>query len=141
MFVSSLFGKLHEDSNKVTFKPYIEEPGAQEINQSGLSTIEQSEFFYNLKLFRDRSFFRTIFQGQTYMQYICQDCGKSRPKFENFIPLTLPLPFVFDMNWIFVPFDSNIYSMSHKLMDLPVKEEKLTNGQSNHDLRLLKKRL
>lgn len=72
--------------------------------------------------------------------YHCKECNKDRIKFDNFVTLPIPLPFVFDIDWIFVPSDSSVRSMKHKLMDLPVKEEKLSNGQSNHDLKLLKKR-
>ena len=80
----ALLDLLHEDTNKIKKKPYVELPDSDE------TAVEQSgKHVYNLFGLRDDSYVRNIFGGQFLESSICLKCRKASTRFADFSLMTL----------------------------------------------------
>ena len=68
-FMNYFLDKLHEDLNKVKFKPYIEE-----IESNGQPDEQVSAKSWDNYLQRNRSFIQELFAGQYRSEIRCPDC-------------------------------------------------------------------
>jgi Ubiquitin carboxyl-terminal hydrolase len=83
-----LIVSLHEDSNKVLRKPYIE---AKDYDPA--SETEQ-QYFAKCRsniLKRDHSFITELFYGITRTRIVCPDCNHENLNFEHFNMLSVPV--------------------------------------------------
>jgi len=106
---------LHEDTNRVRKKPYVEKP-EQEENESDEVAADKA---WNLHLQREDSRVLENFMGQVKSRLECpmQGCGRISTTFDPSMYLSVPLPGSTDrvMKVTFVPLD-----LSKKCADLTV---------------------
>eukprot|EP01103_Thecamoeba_quadrilineata_P004151 TRINITY_DN1387_c0_g1_i4.p1 TRINITY_DN1387_c0_g1~~TRINITY_DN1387_c0_g1_i4.p1 ORF type:complete len:787 (+),score=121.77 TRINITY_DN1387_c0_g1_i4:945-3305(+) len=79
---------LHEDLNRITKKPYIEEPdndGSQDDSTAAGAAWERHRQ-------RNQSVIVDNFHGQLKSKLVCPDCNKVSVTFDPFMFLSLPLP-------------------------------------------------
>jgi len=94
-FLAFLLDGIHEDLNRVTKKPYIEDKDCDGTNDKLDSMLSWKNY-----LLRNRSIIVDLFQGQVRNTLTCQHiqkgygekgCGHKSIKFEPFMYLSLPL--------------------------------------------------
>eukprot|EP00522_Entomoneis_paludosa_P009884 CAMPEP_0172454722 /NCGR_PEP_ID=MMETSP1065-20121228/11632_1 /TAXON_ID=265537 /ORGANISM="Amphiprora paludosa, Strain CCMP125" /LENGTH=1289 /DNA_ID=CAMNT_0013207101 /DNA_START=90 /DNA_END=3959 /DNA_ORIENTATION=+ len=104
-FATYLLDALHEDTNKVTKKPYIENPeqGEDETDE------ESAEKAWGLHLQRENSRVLENFMGQVKSRVQCSEpgCGRVSTTFEPFMYLSVPIPGSSErtISVVFVPLD------------------------------------
>jgi len=100
-----LLDALHEDTNRVTSKPYIEKPeqGENETDE------EAADKAWTLHLKREDSKVLEFFMGQVKSRVQCckEDCGRVSTTFDPFMYLSVPIPGSSDrtIRLTFVPLD------------------------------------
>jgi ubiquitin carboxyl-terminal hydrolase 4/11/15 len=104
-FVTYLLDILHEDTNRISKKPYIEKPeqGENETDE------EAANKAWQLSLERDSSHILDFFMGQLKSRLQCceENCGRVSTTFEPFVYLSVPIPGTEDRQiktW-FIPLD------------------------------------
>lgn len=85
--LSFLLDGLHEDLNKITRKPYIEE-----FKTAGLDEIQQADMFWQHHLSRNQSIIVDLMHGQYRSEVTCPKCSKVSLTFDPYLMLALPLP-------------------------------------------------
>jgi len=102
-----LLDALHEDTNKVTKKPYIEKPEQNE-NESDAKAAEKA---WQLHLEREDSKVLQAFMGQVKSRVECpmEGCNRVSTTFDPFMYLSVPIPGATDrvISVVFVPLDTN----------------------------------
>eukprot|EP00546_Thalassionema_frauenfeldii_P013290 CAMPEP_0178928376 /NCGR_PEP_ID=MMETSP0786-20121207/19862_1 /TAXON_ID=186022 /ORGANISM="Thalassionema frauenfeldii, Strain CCMP 1798" /LENGTH=1163 /DNA_ID=CAMNT_0020604219 /DNA_START=39 /DNA_END=3530 /DNA_ORIENTATION=- len=85
-----LLDALHEDTNRVTKKPYIEKPEQEENEPDG----EAADKAWNLHLQREDSKVLENFMGQVKSRVQCpkEGCGRVSTTFDPFMYLSVPIP-------------------------------------------------
>lgn len=104
-FATYLLDALHEDTNRVTKKPYIEKP-----EQGEKETDEQAaDKAWSLHLQREDSRVLESFMGQVKSRVQCceEGCGRVSTTFDPFMYLSCPIPGSADriLKIVFVPLD------------------------------------
>jgi ubiquitin carboxyl-terminal hydrolase 4/11/15 len=103
-----LLDALHEDTNRVTKKPYIEKPEQSE-NETDEEAASKA---WDLHLQRENSRVLESFMGQVKSRVECphSHCGRVSTTFDPFMYLSVPLPGATDrtMKIVFVPLDPKI---------------------------------
>ena len=88
--LSFLLDGIHEDLNRVTEKPFVEDPEGDGSNDSDIALKAWRGY-----LLRNRSIIVDLFQGQLRSTLTCKKngkgCGHKSIKFEPFMYLTLPI--------------------------------------------------
>tara|TARA_B100000795_G_scaffold265470_1_gene247346 strand:+ start:51 stop:1556 length:1506 start_codon:yes stop_codon:yes gene_type:complete len=82
-----LLDGLHEDLNRVSKKPYVEDPEG-----NGRPEEVVAAEAWKCYLLRNKSIVVDLFQGQLRSTLTCCQCNFSRVKFDPFMYLSLPLP-------------------------------------------------
>jgi len=106
-FVTYLLDALHEDTNRVSKKPYIEKPeqGEDESDQ------EAADKAWELHLQRENSRVLEQFMGQVKSRVQCceEGCGRVSTTFDPFMYLSVPIPGSSDrqIKVTFVPLDAD----------------------------------
>jgi len=117
-----LLDALHEDTNRVTKKPYIEKPEQEESETDEIA----SKKAWDLHLKRENSRVLDNFMGQVKSRVKCpvSDCGRVSTTFDPFMYLSVPIPGVTDrkMSITFVPIDPNACS---KIFDVTLSKDSL----------------
>lgn len=102
-----LLDALHEDTNRVTKKPYVEKPEQGEDEPDDLA----ADRAWDLHLQREDSRVLENFMGQVKSRLECcrEDCNRVSTTFDPFMYLSVPIPGATDrkLNATFVPLDSN----------------------------------
>lgn len=100
-----LLDALHEDTNRVTKKPYVERPEQGE-NESDKDAASKA---WQLHLKREDSRILESFMGQVKSRVQCceEDCGRVSTTFDPFMYLSVPIPGSSDrtLKVTFVPLD------------------------------------
>jgi ubiquitin C-terminal hydrolase len=100
-----LLDALHEDTNRVTNKPYVEKP-EKEDNQSDEDASQKA---WELHLKRDDSKVQSFFMGQVKSRVQCckPECGRVSTTFEPCMYLSVPIPGSLEksVDVTFVPLD------------------------------------
>lgn len=104
-FATYLLDALHEDTNRVTKKPYIEKP-EQEDGESDEAAAEKA---WELHLQRENSKVLENFMGQVKSRVQCCEpgCARVSTTFDPFMYLSVPLPGSSErtLSVVFVPLD------------------------------------
>ena len=104
-FATYLLDALHEDTNRVTKKPYVEKPEQEE----GETDEEAAEKAWQLNLRREDSRVMEEFMGQIKSRVQCCEpgCGRVSTTFDPFLYLSVPIPGSSERRLavIFVPLD------------------------------------
>lgn len=89
-FATYLLDALHEDTNRVTSKPYIEKP-EQEDGESDEAAAAKA---WGLHLQRENSKIMENFMGQVKSRVQCSEtgCGRVSTTFDPFLYLSVPIP-------------------------------------------------
>lgn len=89
-FATYLLDALHEDTNRITQKPYIEKPEQKEDQ----SDQEAAEVAWKLHLEREDSRVLDNFMGQVKSRVQCptEGCGRVSTTFDPFMYLSVPIP-------------------------------------------------
>ncbi|KAL7566209.1 hypothetical protein ACA910_011279 [Epithemia clementina (nom. ined.)] len=89
-FATYLLDALHEDTNRITKKPYIEKPEQEE----GESDREAADKAWGLHLQRENSRVSENFMGQVKSRVQCCEpgCGRVSTTFDPFMYLSVPIP-------------------------------------------------
>ena len=89
-FATYLLDALHEDTNRITKKPYIEKPEQKEDE----SDDEAAEIAWKLHLRREDSKVLENFMGQVKSRVQCptEGCGRVSTTFDPFMYLSVPIP-------------------------------------------------
>jgi len=82
-----LLDGLHEDLNRITQKPYVENPEFTTQTDEEFSAI----CWHNYKQ-RNDSVIVDHFQGQLKSKLVCQVCGRVSTTFDPFMYLSVPIP-------------------------------------------------
>ena len=82
-----LLDGLHEDLNRVSKKPYVEDPEGDGRPEEVVAAEA-----WKCYLLRNKSIVVDLFQGQLRSTLTCCECNYSRVKFDPFMYLSLPLP-------------------------------------------------
>ncbi|CAB9501278.1 terminal hydrolase 4 [Seminavis robusta] len=103
-----LLDALHEDTNRVTKKPYVEKPEQGEDEADDVAARKA----WDLHLKREDSRVLENFMGQVKSRVKCckEGCGRVSTTFDPFMYLSVPIPGATDrtMRVTFVPLDGNI---------------------------------
>lgn len=85
-----LLDALHEDTNLVTRKPYVEKP-EQEDNESDLDAARKA---WDAHTNREHSFINDIFVGLVKSKVTCpvEECGRVSITYDPFMYLSVPIP-------------------------------------------------
>jgi len=114
-----LLDALHEDTNRVTKKPYVEKP-EQEKDESDEEAAKKA---WELHLKREDSHILEYFMGQVKSRVKCckESCGRVSTTFDPFMYLSVPIPGSSEktLNLIFVPLDPKM-----RPQNIPVKVSK-----------------
>jgi ubiquitin carboxyl-terminal hydrolase 8 len=81
-----LLDGIHEDLNRVQYKPNVEDVVGDGTNNEGLAVLAWQNY-----LTRDRSIVVDLFQGQLLNTIVCGKCHSTKVKFEPFMYLSLPI--------------------------------------------------
>nr|ASL70037.1 ubiquitin specific protease [Dugesia japonica] len=95
-----LLDGLHEDLNRITNKPYVEQKN--QTNQPDYIVAEQN---WNYHLKRNNSIIVDYFHGQLKSKVVCPDCKFVSVTFDPFASLSLPLKHSYNQPVIFYPLD------------------------------------
>jgi len=89
-FATYLLDALHEDTNRITKKPYIEKPEQKEDETDD----EAAEVAWKLHLRREDSRVLENFMGQVKSRVQCptEGCGRVSTTFDPFMYLSVPIP-------------------------------------------------
>ena len=104
-FATYLLDALHEDTNRISKKPYIEKPeqGENETDE------EAANKAWELHLQRENSHILDFFMGQVKSRVQCceENCGRVSTTFDPFMYLSVPIPGTEDrqMKVVFIPLD------------------------------------
>lgn len=85
--LSFLLSGLSEDLNRITNKPYIDQP-----DSDGRPDRELADIWWRNHLRRELSIIVALFTGQFKSLLTCQHCGYESARFEPFTFLQLPIP-------------------------------------------------
>ena len=127
-----LLDTLHEDTNRVSKKPYIEKPEQGENEPDH----EAAGKAWNLHLKREDSQVLENFMGQVKSRVQCpnESCGKVSTTFDPFMYLSVPIPGATDrtLSITFVPMNPNdgakkINVTLNKLANMSDLKEKIVN--------------
>lgn len=103
-----LLDALHEDTNQVTHKPYVEKPEKEGTESDEAAALKAWE----LHLKRDNSRVLSFFMGQikSYVQCCKTDCGRVSTTFDPTMYLSVPIPGSSErtINVTFVPLNPNV---------------------------------
>lgn len=107
-FATYLLDALHEDTNRITKKPYIEKPEQREDE----SDEQAAGKAWELHLQRENSRVLESFMGQVKSRVQCceEGCGRVSTTFDPFMYLSVPIPGSSDrqIKAIFVPLDPDM---------------------------------
>lgn len=110
-----LLDALHEDTNRVSKKPYIEYPEQGEEEPD----INAANKAWNLHLKRENSRVLDNFMGQmkSRVQCPCHDCNRVSTTFDPFMYLSVPVPGIVEriLSITFVPMSPNLCQMKMKI--------------------------
>ncbi|KAI8336087.1 hypothetical protein BC941DRAFT_428297 [Chlamydoabsidia padenii] len=100
-----LLDGLHEDTNRILKKPYIELPDFDDMTDEQIA--EASWDYYKA---RNDSIIVDLFQGQFKSRLVCNTCQKVSVTFDPFMYLSLPLPRQKKCNIdiVYIPYDPSI---------------------------------
>jgi ubiquitin carboxyl-terminal hydrolase 4/11 len=119
---SYLLDALHEDTNRVTVKPYVEKPEQEE----GESDEHASAKALSLHEKREDSYIHRLFVGQVKSRIQCcqEGCGRVSTTFDPFLFLSLPIPGSSERNLRvrFVPLDPAL-----RIQELTIRIEKVAS--------------
>ena len=93
-----LIDKLHEDTNEVGVKPYVENPEG-----SGVDDVQISQLAWGRHALRHSSVVKDVVGGQIRSQLVCPDCGKVSATFDYFSTLNVAIPSTATFQILFVP--------------------------------------
>lgn len=117
---SYLLDALHEDTNRVTVKPYVEKPEQED----GESDEHASAKALSLEQMREDSYIHRLFVGQVKSRIQCcqEGCGRVSTTFDPFLFLSLPIPGSSERNLRvrFVPLDLEL-----RVQELTIRIEKI----------------
>jgi len=106
-----LLDALHEDTNRVTKKPYIEKPEQGESEPDDIAADKA----WDLHLQREDSRVLEHFMGQVKSHVQCpkQGCGRVSTTFDPFMYLSVPIPGATDrtLKITFIPLERSNYEM------------------------------
>ncbi|KAH0836640.1 hypothetical protein J3R83DRAFT_8358 [Lanmaoa asiatica] len=88
--VAFLLDGLHEDLNRVLYKPYVEKPDWEGGGDLELAQLAQKSWHGYMQ--RNDSVIVDLFQGQYQSTLVCPECEKVSITFDPFMYLTLPIP-------------------------------------------------
>ena len=91
-FLSYILDALHEDSNKVRQKPYVEALEDSWVAKNPLSRVGEESWRRFLR--RNRSVMADTSMGQTLNTVTCQTCKHTSQSFDPFNLLSIPIPTV-----------------------------------------------
>jgi len=91
-FLNYMLDVLHEDSNRVLKKPYVEDLEDDWVNQTNLLRVGEEAWRRWMR--RNRSIMADIAHGQILSTVTCPTCGFSSRKFDPFNLLSVPFPSV-----------------------------------------------
>ncbi|CAJ1944543.1 unnamed protein product [Cylindrotheca closterium] len=94
-FLNFMLDALHEDSNRVIKKPYVEGLEDDWVKQTGLSRVGDEAWRRFLR--RNRSVMADIAMGQVLNSVTCSSCGFTSRNFDPFNLLSVPFPEVADV--------------------------------------------
>jgi len=104
-FATYLLDALHEDTNRITKKPYIEKPEQED----GESDEQAADKAWGLHLQRENSRVLENFMGQVKSRVKCCEpgCGRVSTTFDPFMYLSVPIPGSLErtLSVVFVPLD------------------------------------
>ena len=104
-FATYLLDALHEDTNRITKKPYIEKPEQGEDE----SDEQAADKAWELHLKRENSRIMESFMGQVKSRVQCceEGCGRVSTTFDPFLYLSVPIPGGSDrqIKVVYVPLD------------------------------------
>ena len=86
-FLVFLLDGLHEDLNRVSKKPYVEDPEGDGRPEEVVAAES-----WKCYLLRNKSIVVDLFQGQLRSTLTCMECQYARVKFDPFMYLSLPIP-------------------------------------------------
>ena len=125
-----LLDGLHEDLNRITKKPYVEDPEIGEMTHDKFAEISWLAY-----LKRNNSIIVDLFQAQLKNRTECKVCGYESIKFDPYMYLQLPIPEPrnVDLNIILIPrqgrpakFTLNIHRHSN-IGQLKIEASKIFN--------------
>ena len=85
--ITFLLDGLHEDLNRVSKKPYVEDPEGDGRPEEVVAAESWKGY-----LLRNKSIVVDLFQGQLRSTLTCCECQYQRVKFDPFMYLSLPIP-------------------------------------------------
>jgi len=85
--ITFLLDGLHEDLNRVSKKPYVEDPDGDGRPEEIVAAESWKGY-----LLRNKSIVVDLFQGQLRSTLTCCECNFKRVKFDPFMYLSLPIP-------------------------------------------------
>jgi ubiquitin carboxyl-terminal hydrolase 8 len=85
--ITFLLDGLHEDLNRVSKKPYVEDPECDGRPEEIVAAESWKGY-----LLRNKSIVVDLFQGQLRSSLTCGECGYKRVKFDPFMYLSVPIP-------------------------------------------------
>jgi len=94
-FLNDLLDSLHEDSNKVLKKPYVEALEDKWVDQSDLHQVGEEAWRRYLR--RNRSIITNIAMGQVLNRVTCPVCEYTSHNFDPFNMLSIPFPTLSDV--------------------------------------------
>lgn len=94
-FLNDLLDSLHEDSNKVIKKPYVEALEDKWVDQSDLYQVGEETWRRYLR--RNRSIISNIGMGQVLNRVTCPVCEYTSHNFDPFNMLSIPFPTLSDV--------------------------------------------
>ena len=94
-FLNDLLDSLHEDSNKVIKKPYVEALEDKWVDRSDLHQVGEETWRRYLR--RNRSIIANIGMGQVLNRVTCPVCSYTSHNFDPFNMLSIPFPTLSDV--------------------------------------------
>jgi ubiquitin C-terminal hydrolase len=94
-FLNDLLDSLHEDSNKVIKKPYVEALEDRWVDRSDLHQVGEETWRRYLR--RNRSIIANIGMGQVLNRVTCPVCEYTSHNFDPFNMLSIPFPTLSDV--------------------------------------------
>lgn len=91
-FLNDMFDCLHEDSNKVIKKPYVEASEDEWVERTGLPRVGLEAWRRFLR--RNRSVIADVAMGQVLNRVMCPKCKYESRNFDPFNMLSVPFPTV-----------------------------------------------
>jgi ubiquitin C-terminal hydrolase len=131
-FLNYILDVLHEDSNKIKKKPYVEAVEDDWVENNSLQRVGEESWRRFLR--RNRSVMADVAMGQVLNTVTCPVCNFSSRNFDPFNLLSLPFPTVADVVFVCTVIRRGTPLNSPRILNRPRKGEK----KKRYDLKKLK---